>query len=276
MRTFRLGCVVAAALAACGCFQMTTVVKVNGDGSGTIDHSMLVTKAALAQLRNFAALSGGGRGRGQVPVDLMSEDQARAMAATLGPGVTYVTSDPIDTPLGEGRRSTYAFTDIGTLKISQHPDAPGGMNVSAQGLGSGDITCTMTHEPNGNAVVHINLPEMKMPELPAGATRTSPWTEPNPALAQQFAMVRALLAGAKISIAMEPAGRLVKTSSAYVDGSRVTLLDVDLDQLLGNEAVMARLQDAKTPEELKAAVKDVPGLKIPLEREITIEFTPAK
>jgi hypothetical protein len=29
---------------------MTTVLKVNGDGSGTIDHRMVYTKAALARL----------------------------------------------------------------------------------------------------------------------------------------------------------------------------------------------------------------------------------
>ena len=38
---------------------MTTVLKVNGDGSGTINHRMVYTKAALAQLKSFAALGGG-------------------------------------------------------------------------------------------------------------------------------------------------------------------------------------------------------------------------
>jgi hypothetical protein len=89
-------------------------------------------------------------------------------------------------------------------------------------------------------------------------------------------MVRALLAGARVSIAMEPAGSLLRTNAPAVDGSRVTLLDVDVDQLLGNEEVFARLSDAKTPEDLKAVLKEVPGLKIPLERDVVVEFTPAK
>jgi hypothetical protein len=89
-------------------------------------------------------------------------------------------------------------------------------------------------------------------------------------------MARALLAGARLRIAMEPAGRLVHTNSPYVDGSQVTLLDVDLDQFLANEAVLARLQDAANPDEVRAALKDVPGLKMPLEREVMVEFTPVK
>jgi hypothetical protein len=276
MRTSKLGSLVAAALFASGCFQMTTTVKVNGDGSGTIDHSMLVTKAALAQLRNFASRGGAGRGQAGT-VDLISEDQARSMASSLGSGVTYVSSEPIDTPLGQGRRATYAFTDISQIRISQQPEAPAGMRATGRGFGDGEITCSLTRAPNGDSIVHIFVPEMKPPELPIGSPRPPTADgQVNPMMAQQLAMVRALLAGAKVSIAMEPAGRLVKTNSPFVDGSRVTLLDLDLDQLLANETAFSRLQTADTPEAVREALKDVPGLKIPVEREITIEFTPAK
>jgi len=264
MRFARFAALLALAFSAAGCFQMTTVVKVNGDGSGTIDHTMLVTKAALAQLRNFAAL-GGGRSQ---PIDLTSEDQARSMADALGPGVAYVSSDPIDTPLGEGRHAVYAFRDISQVRISQQPRTDGlPVKVDA----GGDITCAMTKEANGNAVLHINLPEISLPPGFGGGAAAG-----NANFAQQMAMVRSLLAGARVSIGVEPAGQLVKTSSPYVDGGHVTLLDVNLDQVLTNEALLTKLQGATTPDEIKAALKDVPGLKITLDREVTIEFTPAK
>jgi len=265
MRLARLAAILFLAVSTVGCFQMTTVVKVNGDGGGTIDHTMLVTKAALAQLRNFSAL-GGGRGQ---QIDLTSEDQARAMAETLGPGVAYVSSEPIDTPLGEGRHATYAFRDISQVRISQQPRTDG-LPVKVDAGNTGDITCSMTREANGNAILHINLPEVSLPSSLGNAGAG------NPGFAQQLAMVRSLLAGARVSIGVEPAGQLVKTSSPYVDGGHVTLLDVNLDQVLGNEALLTRLQTAKTPEEIKAALTDVPGLKITLDREVTIEFTPAK
>lgn len=266
MRMVRFAAVLAFACSAAGCFQMTTVVKVNGDGSGTIDHTMLVTKAALAQLRSFAALGGG---RGAQPIDLTSEEQARSMADALGPGVAYVSSDPIDTPLGEGRHAVYAFRDISQVRISQQPRTDG-LPVKVDAA-SGDITCAMTHEPNGNAVLHINLPEIS---LPAGFGGASSAGSAN--FAQQMALVRSLLAGARVSIGVEPSGQLVKTTSPYVDGGHVTLLDVNLDQVLTNEALLAKLQGSTTPDEIKAALKDVPGLKITLDREVTIEFTPAK
>jgi len=68
----------------------------------------------------------------------------------------------------------------------------------------------------------------------------------------------------------------VKTSSPYVDGSRVTLLEVDLDQVLKDETLLPRLQAAKTQDEAKAIVQGAAGLKINLDRDITIEFMPTK
>src|SRR3977135_1695856 len=148
--------VLAVALLSSGCFQMTTVMKVNGDGSGTIDHRMVYTTAALAQLRQFSAL--GGRGQS---VDPLSEKQARDMTASIGPGVTYVTSTPISSPLGQGRQTTYAFTDVSQLRISTQPAAPGGRAGRTEGFSPGGetITFSLTTQPGGSAVLHIHVPE---------------------------------------------------------------------------------------------------------------------
>ena len=253
----------AVAIVSSGCFQMTTVMKVKGDGSGTIDHRMLFTRQALAQLKQFAALGGGG---GRQAIDPTSEQQAQEMAATLGPGVSYVSSQPVSTPAGEGRDAVYAFTDVGQLRVSTQPAPPGGTAIQAGGLSTiGDtLTFSITHEPNGNAVVHINVPESSL----VNSLST------NAAAPQQMAMIKSLLAGAHVSLAVEPDGTLVRTNSAYAEGPRVTLLDVDLDQVLKDDTLAERLQAARTPEELKTLLKGVPGLKLTLEKEITIEFTP--
>ena len=247
---------------------MTTTVRLNGDGSGTIDHSMLITKAALAQLRQLSALGGG---RGQT-LDFVSEDQAKKMAETLGPGVTYVSSEPINTPVGEGRNSRYAFTDINTLRISPQPQSPGGISVKTQAFSpdSNTITCSFAHAANGNGLLTISLPELNL-QSAFGNANTG-----DAGITQQLAMARTLLAGARVLIGVEPVGQLVATSSPFVDGPQVTLLDVNLDQVLANEALIAKVQAAKTSEEMKAALTGVPGLRIVLERQVTIEFTPTK
>ena len=247
---------------------MTTVLKVNGDGSGTINHRMVYTRAALAQLRQFAALGGSRSGSSADP---LSEQQAKDMTASIGPGVTYVSSELVTTPLGQGRDAIYAFTDVSQLRISTQPAAPGGLAIKTQGLStvpsaSESITFTLTHEAGGNAVLHIHVPEPNYLDFFG-----------KPDAAGQIGMVKTMLAGARVWLAAEPAGTLVRTSSPFVDGHRVTLLDIDLDTVLADQTLLPRIQAvAATPAEAKAVLLKANGLKINLDPEIIIEFTPAK
>lgn len=267
MRCARAVLVLTGALASSACFQMTTVLKVNGDGSGTINHRMVYTPAALKQLKSFAAL-GGGRSGGADP---LSEQQAKDMTASIGPGVTYVSSELITTPLGQGRDATYAFTDVGTLRISTQPAAPGGISlkvggISTQPSASESITFTMTREANGHAMLHIHVPEPNYLDFFG-----------SPQAAAQIGMIKTMLAGARVLLAAEPAGTLVRTSSPFVDGPRITLLDIDLDAVLADETLLPRIQAvAADPKAAKAVLLAATGLKINLDPEITIEFTPAK
>jgi hypothetical protein len=255
------------ALTCTACFQMTTVLKVNGDGSGTITHRMVYTRAALAQLKQFAAF-GGGRGANTDP---LSEQVAKDTTASIGPGVSYVSSQLVTTPLGQGREAIYAFTDVTTLRISTQPVAPAGIAIKTPGFSTTpspteSITFTMTHEASGNAMLHIHVPEPNYLDFFG-----------SPKAADQIGMIKTMLAGARVLLAAEPNGALVKTSSPFVDGSRVTLLDIDLDTVLADETLLPRIQAvAATPADAKAVLLAAKGLKINLDPEITIEFTPAK
>jgi len=249
------------AFTSAGCFQMTTVLKVKADGSGTIDHRMVYSTRALAQMRSIRPPDGG------QPVDPASEAQARTLATAIGPGVFYVASTPVTTPTGQGREATYAFNDVAQLRVSTQPAAPPGVSLGAPGLKAEaeTVSFTMTHNPNGNAVLHIHVPEPNF--LDALGSKGA---------ASQIPMIKTLLGGAHVLLAVEPEGALVRTSSPFVDGARVTLLEVDLDEVLKDEHFIARLKEATTQDEAKAAVRAAAGVKINLDREITVEFTPPK
>jgi hypothetical protein len=263
MKSIRFALVLAAALGSGGCFQVGMTIAVNGDGSGTLNQRLLFTTAAVNQFRGLSIL-GGGNGRTFDPV---SEEQARGAAATLGPGVTYVTSTPIDTSAGQGRDITYAFTDINQLRLSETPPAFGGARVRSQALGNTDpVSFALTRQPSGTALLRINVPR---PTMPNGDS-LSP-TGRNQLSVDQMEMFKQMLVGARISIAVQPSGRLVRTSSPFVDGQTVTLLDVSLDQLL-DDAVVSKLQQAKTESDAKAILANVPGVKINFDQEVTIEF----
>lgn len=253
------------AFACAGCFESTTLLRVGADGTGTLSQRTVIKKSALAQLRSFSALGGG-----RATLDPLSEGQARSLAESLGPGVTFVSSTSISTEDGEGRESTYAFTDVSQLRVSEQPPAPGGATIRTPGISTDapTITLGLTREPGGNPVLHILVPPPALFAGPDGSGGI------NPVVIAQLQAVKGMLAGAHLLLAAEPAGRIVRTSSPYVDGSRVTLLEIDLDKVLADETFLTRLEAAKTPDEVRAVVKDAPGLKINLDPDITIEFAP--
>jgi len=261
MRLLRLASLLAAGVSCGACFQMTTLLKVKDDGSGTIEHRMVYSTRALAQMRGLASLRGGTNGK-PIDVDPLSEQQARDIVSSLGPGVSYVTSTPIETPQSKGREATYAFTDVTQLRVSTQPAAPTGISVAGA---SDSVTFSLEHAANGNSVLHIHVPEPGFLDALGSPQANS-----------QIAMVKAMLGGAHVLLQVEPTGTLVKTSSPFLDGSRVTLLEIDLDEILKDETLVPRLQAAKTREEGKAILSKASGLKINFDRDITVEFTPAK
>jgi hypothetical protein len=262
MRLLGRSCLLLGAVTCAGCFQMTTVLKVKADGSGTLVHRMVYSTRALAQMRSF-----GGRAGGTPAVDPLSEVQAQSLAAAIGPGVSYVASTPISVAGGQGREATYAFSDVTQLRISTQPAAPPGMSINTPTFKTDaeTVTFSLTHDPNGNAILHIHVPEPNF--LDALGSKGA---------ASQIPMIKTLLGGAHVLLMVEPDGAIVRTSSPYVEGPRVTLLEVDLDEVLKDDALIARLQAATTQDEAKAAVRAAAGVKINLDREITVEFTPAK
>jgi hypothetical protein len=245
-----------------GCFQSSTVIRVKADGSGTIEQRTILTEAAVDQLRTFAILGGGNPDA----VDPTSEANVRTMAAALGPGVTYVSSMPVEDGKAHGREAIFAFTDIAQLRISEQPNLPG--NVKLPAAAGGDtqpISFALTRTPAGNAVLRLLVPRPAI--FPTG-----PNGEPQPPTLEQITMVKQLLAGARLTVVVEPDGRLVRTSSPFVEGNRVTLLDVDIDRAAADPDLAKKLQSARTQEEAKAALNSLPGLRITLDPEITIEF----
>jgi hypothetical protein len=259
MRRFTLSLLLSGALASGGCFQYSTVITVKGDGSGTISEHVLFTTAALAQLRQFAALAGGGLQN----FEPLSEQQARDAADAMGFGVTYVSSTPIDTAEGQGRDITYAFTDVNQLRLDAQPPAPGGLPIYGPSTTAPRVSFSLSRPSGGPAMLRISSPQLP------GARRTGPAANLPPP--DQIAMAKPLIAGARLAIAIDPVGQLVRTSSPYVDGGRVTLLDVDVDQLLQDDT-LRRLQAARSIDEARAALKDAPAVKINFDPEITIEF----
>jgi hypothetical protein len=269
MRIFGLAAIAAAAVCASGCFQSTTLIRVNADRSGTIEQTTIITTAALRQLRQFAAANDD---TGKAP-DFFSPAQTRRFAEAFGPSVTVSSSTRIKTAEGEGSKTVFAFPDINKLQIKRDS----GTDDALPMVEAPQVRFALTGEPNGHSLLRISLPPAQMTSPRASTAPAGSGGRPQSRVPpEQLAMVKQIFAGMRVAIAIEPGGHLVKTSCPFVDGTRVTLVDVAFDQLLANEAAFARLQSARSIDDVRAAMREVPGLRVNLDPEVTIEFTAAR
>jgi hypothetical protein len=268
LRRFAAVLVSIAASFLAGCFQSSTLVKLNPDGSGTVEQTLTMTAQAFSQLQGLASM--GDKDKKGKPDDPFSVDQAKAAAAKMGTGVTFVSADKIDTPERKGLRAVYAFKDIRTISLSEMHTPPGAdMGAKPEK----PMAVTFAQLPNGHALLTLKN------DTDAGRNLTTPGAggagqSPLGGLdnAQAAEMMKSMLAGMKIDFAVQ-VGRVVKTNIPYVSGGTVTLLSMDFDQVLSNPAALEKLQKAKSLADTKTALQGLKGIKVSLDPELTIEFT---
>jgi hypothetical protein len=260
------------ALPTAGCIQFDTLVKVKGDGTGTIVQTMTMSAETMEMMKSMKG--DGAKVEAGKPMALEAKDieQAKAEAAKMGEGVTFVKAEPIDTKEAKGMRAIYAFKDVTKLKVSQKPSSPGG----PPGPGGKDVDDTMkfgfSKAANGNAVLTIAMPDLKAAAKPGSVKTPAAAPEAPP---EAMAMMKQMFKGLRIAIAVEPEGKVVQTNSPFVEGSRVTLMEMSFDALLTDEAKLKQFSaamDGGSMADAKRLMKGLKGMKINLDPEVRIEF----
>jgi hypothetical protein len=239
------------ALGSTACLRSTTSIELNTDGSGTIVQETAVSAQAMGMLQGMA----GANAAGEKPPQLFGEEQARKTAATMG--VKFVSGEPIKTGDLEGYRARFAFDDISkvTVKLDQGANDLAGAETKKPPFGFAFTRGTST------SALTIQMPD----QSPAGGLPL-PGADADKA---QAAQALAMMKGLYVDVALNVNGRIVKTNAPYVDGSRVTLMQIDFDKLLADDAALLKLSSAKDIKSLA----NVPGLKIVAEPKVAIEFT---
>jgi hypothetical protein len=269
MRVFvRLLPIVIASLLLTGCITSVTAIKLRPDGGGTIEQTLTMSPEAAAQAAAFAKNFGGEAGSSKAAPEFFTEQDMKDAAAKFGTGVTFVSSAPIKTAERVGRVATYQFTDITTLKIEQRPQSG---DIPGSPAAAEDVLFRFAKQPKGTSLLTVVFPEAKLEQARSEAAGKEGTGKPamDPA---QMAMMKKLLDGLRLEIAVDVLGTIVKTNSPHVQGSRVTLLEMDFKELLANEALLAKVGQPSSIEEAKTLLAGVKGFKVNLDREVTIEF----
>jgi hypothetical protein len=260
MRFLRMVSIATATLSLTACLNSATLIKVKPDGSGTIEQTMLMNVATLKGM--MAGLDP----QGQVKQSStpFSEEQLRQAADKLGKGVRFVSYTPLKEANGfEGAQAVYAFDDINAINIEQDPNlggaAPAGPGAAKK---SNPVKFNLTRKGD-SSVLTVTFDE----KTTAGnAPATPPPTAPENVDPAMMQMIKQMFQGFKVAIDLEVLGKIVKTNADYVNGSRITLMEIDMAALLDDEAKLRALQTKMGPgasiADIKPLLKDVKGVKI--------------
>lgn len=251
------------ALLTTSCFEQTAIIRLNKDGSGTITETLLLSAEASGMLQIMAE-------GGQDPLaKLTDKEAAEAYAKKIGEGVELAKAGKIERGERKGAEVVYRFKDINTVKF----------------LMGGSIT------ELAKATAPPGTPEQQRPEQQPASFKyadgvltvvtsitTKPEGEPDPGKVeisdQELALAKGTFKGMKMAFSLEFPGGIVESNADHVEGSTVTIADIDFGKLTEDPAHMRKIMAANEegPAAVAAAVKDIPGVKGEGKQEFTVKL----
>jgi hypothetical protein len=248
-----------------GCLQGQRVIKVNANGSGTIVDTVTLGEQARGMLEGMAAMDSGTPAEKKAKTEAKLKERATAM----GPGVSLASFEP--SAKAGPEKITYAFTDVSKIRIDSSPDPSENDSKSEpkqpltfrlEKKGATSVLTVSGVGPKPGAKKDVASADSK--EAAEAAAKMQ---------AGAMAMMKTMMKGLRMTTLVEVGGKLVRTSSPWSQGSVVTLMDVDFDQLAADEASFKKLNELGDPQSLDpAALKGLKGIKMQTTPETTIEF----
>ena len=117
MKALKLVVLLVISLALMGCFESLVLLKLNKDGSGTIEETVVISDSFMELMKSF----GGQEAEEQEKEDLVDEEQLAEKAGSMGADVRLVSAEPVTTDRGAGYKAIYSFSDICLLYTSPSP-----------------------------------------------------------------------------------------------------------------------------------------------------------
>ncbi len=253
-----------------GCLEISTIVSVKPDGTGTVSEQMLMSKSSFS---GMVLADGDKKGQsGQLPGKEAFEKKSLGM----GEGVHFVSVRPIVKKTQSGYEALYSFRDINLLQVNSGPDNA----VSA------DSTSGEQSPKKNRQSVRFSLKEgspsrlvIVMDQEKKASLSNSPDAAKPQQNAEQLKMaisiMKQFLKGMRVFMAVDVNGSILSTNATYRKEKRITLMDVDFDKLLAKPkqfASFAALGSDPSSEEMQKILKKIPGIKLETQKEVNVSF----
>lgn len=261
------------ALVITGCIDVKTKIKVNKDGSGTIEETMLMSGEMVQMMKQFMSGFGADSTNTQ-KFNLYNEEELRNKASDYGEGVQFLSGKELKKDGKEGYTAIYGFADLNKLRFDQNPDSkmPEGVEAAEQEPKEKDYI-TFKFDRNDGSEIIINMPPPSK-ENEKDSTMDMEVTGSDSLNSGDLSKLTALLKDFNISLVIETDGDIKETNATYADKSSVTLFNLNFNLLLDNPEKLNALKkiNAGNIEQVKDLLKDVPGIKIENNNPVKIKF----
>jgi len=283
-----------------GCIQNDTVIQVHPDGSGFVRETVLYSNTMLDFMVSMAQMDGSGEGDDHAPnknpngdksvppkaVKKTRDDIIRDMAKDadkqvrqFGGAVTFVESKPVKTETAGGYTALYSFKDINLVRVNQNPgDRVEGRKGKTNGSVKKEETLSFRFEKGSPSRLTVLSPGPKgfTGEESAAKEKTKGVGDGSGKLPEKENLdaIRAMFQDMKLRISLSIAGTITRTNATYLDGTTLTLMEIDFGKIVNDDALLKKMNEAKpqSVEETKALLKGIPGFKLELNYPVVVEF----
>ena len=199
----------------------------------------------------------------------------QALKRRLGEGVRFVSSAPYKEAGFDGVTAIYAFDDIRTLSLSMDKMMAGAIDSPmAEKAPGAELKLAFARGASGTSLT-LMMPPIPEPsaedrERAAATVKESGMAEMPP---EAQAMMKNLLNGLLLEVALNVEGTIVSTNAPYQDGNRIILMQLDGTELLKGGFNMGQMMNMPTGGgSVQDWLRTTPGVKMVTQPELKIEF----
>lgn len=257
-----------------GCIEMHTIMRLNKDGSGSIEENISVRKGVIDMFKEFVSAFADST-QPQQEFNLFEEEKIKAKTSGLGEGVEFVSMETIKTSETEGYKAIYKFKDVNKVKLNQDPsnELPMGEPTEETEKQKEEVLLKFTQGKPSR--IEFNFPDEVKKTDDKHIDNTFETEEKDAeADSANFEQMVKFLKDMKARIDIQVEGNITNTNASYVDGNTITLFDIDFDKLISDENKLEQFKKANPDsfEEVKKLVKDIPGIRVEMNKVVFIEF----
>jgi hypothetical protein len=270
MKTFRWILILfTAAVLFTGCIQIQTKLFVKKDGSGTITERVMMSKTFVNMLTEFARSFQDSTSEEEFTI--FKDDEVISDAKNFGEDVSYVSHEYVSDENWEGYSATYSFKDVSKIKLSPDPDEKVDVGIGEKESEQEEEYYYFKFNEGEISELVIDRPEI---EIEATETEDTEQEESEESDDQEGDEFSKMMEGMNIKITVEVEGDIVNTNANYVEGSEITLIQMDFGEMMKDEENFKEFtnKEPSSIEEMKEFLEKFPGMKLETEKPVRVKF----